>query len=130
MSPNTKWKNDMAELVVEEEDNDDDNQSVDFETSAELEETSVMYGSVRMVNKYNKDNKISKTIPEKAKKTPKKALKTSNGFNMDNRRNDETDNSKNQLIADLQRQITNLKAEKASIESGFQIELEIQTKCR
>ena len=73
MSPNTKWKNDMAELVVEEEDNDDDNQSVDFETSAELEETNVMYGSVRMVNKYNKDNKISKTVPEmRLRKRPKR----------------------------------------------------------
>ena len=122
MSPNTKWKNDMAELVVEEE---DDNQSIDFETSAELEETNVMYGSVSMANKYNKDKKTSKTVPEnEAKKTPKKALKSSNGFNMDNRSNDETDNSKNQLIADLQKQIINLKAEKASIESGFQIELE------
>ena len=71
-----------------------------------------------------KIKKHRRPYQRKAKKTPKKALKSSNGFNMDNRSNDETDNSKNQLISDLQRQITNLKAEKASIESGFQIELE------
>ena len=55
-----------------------------------------MYGSVRMSNKYNEDKKTSKTVPENEAEKRLKALKSSNGFNMDNRSNDETDNSKNQ----------------------------------
>ena len=123
VSPNTKWKNDMAELVVED-DIDDGNESIDFETSTELDETNVMVGSVRMNSKNNNQNKanINKSYGKSTTTLPSTINNNSSSSNSNS--NYKTNSNDSETILKLQNEINKLKQEKSSIESGFQIELE------
>ncbi len=121
VSPNTKWKNDMAELVVED-DIDDGNESIDFETSTELDETNVMVGSVR-INSNNK-NQSNANINKSYGKSTTTLSSTINNNSSNNNNNYKTNNNDSETILKLQNEINKLKQENSSIESGFQIELE------
>ena len=128
VSPNTKWKNEMADLVVED-DIDEDNQSMDFETSTELDETSVMVGSVRMNNNNNNAKSYGKfTKPSFLTSNNTNSNNNNhnnNSYNMNNSNNNNNRNNNNpETISTLESQIKKLNAEKISIESTFQIELE------